>query len=472
MTTTLVVVVRPPKADLDVLASAVGVFARAARTTFSWLYQQGRGAAEVKRAVCARFGILARHWSGCRAVSQAAARSWREGGAERLRMLEQRIQALDARWPKDAECPSRKRRNAVARRKAEVAAARVHKELAGVPRWCFGGRRLLRRGRLRKWRRRRDSQALFCGETGKRAGNEVAQWSPDGVLRLRLPDACSRTHLVLRDVRFSAVRQSFLESAVDARSPVTWRVKLLRRGKVQLCVTFDEPEPELVSDPAAGAVGVDLNRNHLAVVDVAPDGRVAGAVRLALRAGSDAVWRVAKAVVARARRAGRPVVLENLDFRSDKAWLRSYGKRFAEVLSIFRSRQLRDAVEREAGRAGIEVRYVDPAWTSELGSLKYRRRCRLGRHHAAALVIGRRGLGFGERLLDGRSTLTRTVECVGTSGEERAFVQRLPAAWLQGGRRRHDRRGRAPRALVAGSRASQPDGPSAGDGSPAAVGGA
>ena len=261
-------------------------------------------------------------------------------------------------------------------------------------------------------------------------------------------------------------------SRLSMRAVPSLGVKLLRRGKVQLCVTFDEPEPELVSDPAAGAVGVDLNRNHLAVVDVALDGRVAGAVRLALRAGSDAVWRVAKAVVARARRAGRPVVLENLDFRSDKAWLRSYSERFAEVLSIFRSRQVRDAVEREGRRAGVEVRYVDPAWTSELGSLKYRRRCRLGRHHAAALVIGRRGLGFGERLLYGRPTLTRTVECVGTSVGKRVFVQRLPAAWLQGGRRRHDRRGRAPRAPVAGSGTSQPDGPPAGDGSPAAVGGA
>lgn len=206
MTTTLVVVVRPPKVDLDALAPAVGILARATRTTFSWLYQQGRGAAEVKRAVCARFGILARHWSGCRAASQAAARSWREGGAERVRMLEQRIHTLDDRWVKDSLDPAKKRRNAVARRKAEVAVARLRKELAGAPRWCFGGRRLLRRGRLREWRRRRDEQALFCGETGKRAGNEVAQWSPDGVLRLRLPDVCLRTHLVLRDVRFSAVR--------------------------------------------------------------------------------------------------------------------------------------------------------------------------------------------------------------------------------------------------------------------------
>ena len=301
---------------------------------------------------------------------------------------------MEARWPRDCLNARKKRRNAVARRKAETAIARLSKELRGLPRWCFGGRELLRRGRLREWRRRRDSQALFCGETGSTAGNEVAQWFADGTLKLRLPDACPRRHLVLRGVRFDASQHAVLAAAVDERRPVTWRVKLLNRGKVQLCVTVDEPEPAVVSDAAGGVVAVDLNRDHLAVAHVSADGRLAAAARVALRAGSDAVWRAAKAVVARAAEALCPIVVENLDFRADKAWLRSYGKRFAEVLSIFRSRQVRDAVEREARRAGIEVRYADPAWTSELGELKYRRRCRLGRHHAAALVIGRRGPRF------------------------------------------------------------------------------
>ena len=79
MTTTFVTVVRPPREDLKVLASAVAVLARAARTTFCWIYQKGLKPAHVKRAVCARFGILARHWSGCRAVAQQSAGSWREG---------------------------------------------------------------------------------------------------------------------------------------------------------------------------------------------------------------------------------------------------------------------------------------------------------------------------------------------------------------------------------------------------------
>ena len=466
MTTTFVTVIRPPKTDLVLLTRVVGVLARATRTTFNWLYQKRLPQADVKRDVCARFRLLARHWSGCRALSQAAARSWREGGRDRLYTLRDRLLALEERWPKDSESPDKKRRNAVARRKAETAIARIEKELRGQPRWCFGGRRLLRQGRLRQWRRCRDGVALFCGETGKTAGNQVAQWTPlefpdsvnrtgtikcDGTLRLRLPDGCGPPSVLLRKVGFSPAQQALLRDAVAARRPVTWRVRLLPRGKVQLCVTLEELEPKVISDPAGGVVAVDLNRDHLAVVDVIATGRVGGAARVALERRSDAVWRAARAVVARARKACCPIVLEHLDLRPKKAWLRSYGKFFAEVLSLFRSRQVRDAVEREARRAGLEVRYVDPAWTSELGRVRYRRRCRLGKHHAAALVIGRRGLGFGERLSEGGPFLTRTVECVSTTSGRRVFVQRLPAAWLQGGRRRRARRIRAPGAPTSGS---------------------
>ena len=259
MTTTFVAVLRPSKEDVAVLAEAVGLLARATRTTFVWLYQKRLSAAEVKREVCAQFCILTRHWSGCWAESRAAAESCARGGNERLHTLETRLAKLEDRWPADSLNPRKKRRNAVGRRKAETAIARLRSELKGLPRCCFGGRWLLRRGRLQEWRRRRDSNALFCGETGKKQGNEVAQWSADGTLKLRLPYSCSSKskHLVLHGVHFSPAQQAVLESAVAARRPVTWRVKLLERGKVQLCVTLKEPEPAVISDATRGVVAVD-----------------------------------------------------------------------------------------------------------------------------------------------------------------------------------------------------------------------
>ena len=457
MTTTFVTVVRPRKADFEALSSAVAVLARGARATFRRLFQLGRPPAEVKREVCFELGILARHWSGCRVTAIQSLISWREGGRERLRTLEHRLEDLRRRWPEERLHPARRRRNAVGRRNAEAAIARLEKELAGLPRWCFGGRRLLRRGRLREWRRRRDGEALFCGETGKCGGNEVAQWR-SGSLRLRLPRSSAVPGVVLADVRFRARDEAVLERATDRREPVTWRVKLLPRGKVQLCATLEQPEPAVAGDAANGALGVDLNKGHLALVNVSPDGRVVGAERAPLPKDRDGLCAVARRVVRAALERGVPIVLESLDFRKKKSWLKSYGRRFAETLSTFRTRQVSTAMEREARRAGVEVRFVDPAWSTKLGRLKYRARRRLGTHHAAALVLGRRGLGFGERLPadfrgEGGSAPVRTVECTGTSGFSKAFVQRLPRAWLEGGRRR---RGgvRARGAPVARSRAA------------------
>ena len=181
MTTTFVTVVRPPKADFEVLASAVAVLARAARATFRRLFQLGKPPAEVKREVCSEFGLLVRHWSGSRATAIQSVKSWREGSRERLRTLAHRLGDLRRRWPEEKLHPVRRRRNAVARRKAEAAIARLAKELAGLPRWCFGGRRLLRRGRLREWRRRRDGEALFCG------GDRQLRWQPSCAMALRQP---------------------------------------------------------------------------------------------------------------------------------------------------------------------------------------------------------------------------------------------------------------------------------------------
>ena len=41
-----------------------------------------------------------------------------------------------------------------------------------------------------------------------------------------------------------------LRACIEERSPVSWRIKLLSRGKVELCVTYEEPEPVVCTDMA------------------------------------------------------------------------------------------------------------------------------------------------------------------------------------------------------------------------------
>ena len=60
-------------------------------------------------------------------------------------------------------------------------------------------------------------------------------------------------------------------------------------------------------------------------------------------------------------------------------------------------RQMIEAIHSRAAKEGVEVIEVNPAFTSVLGILKFEDMYSLNRHTAAALVIGRRGMGIRER---------------------------------------------------------------------------
>ena len=436
MISTAVCIVRPPKADLNVLSQGIDVLARATRMVFARVYQQVHDAARTKREVCGQMGMLARHYSGCRSDAIGAVKGWREGLKEQRTNVRNRLVALEANREKDYEHPSKRRRNATATRKAETRLAQVEAELQGKPRHCFGGRKLLRQGKLGEWRRRRAGNALFAGETGKAYGNEVARWNPTTRrLEFKLPRGLRP--VVLGGVRFSSKVEEDLRACIETRIPVSWRVKLLAKGKVELCVTYEEPEPPVCTDTANGALAIDLNADHIAATLVSGDGRLLDTWRWDLRPGHDNIQNAARLLAVIATTRGVPIVAEDLDFRKKKSWLKRYGKRFAEVLSMFRSRQVMSGVERQCRRRGVEVIVVDPAWTTKLPKTGgYPDRYRIGIHHAAALVIGRRGLGFAERVPTSVSPPVRAeVKRRGTRGWESMLVQWLPGAWRRRGRR-------------------------------------
>ena len=184
--------------------------------------------------------------------------------SRRLRVLpcpavRSRLAALEATRERDAKTAARRRRNAVATRRAQTRLARVDKELRGPPRHCFGGRKLLRQERLDAWRARRDGNALFAGETGKAGGNEVARWDWETErLVVKLPGGLPP--VVLDGVCFNDQVTEDLKACMKVRTPVTWRVKLLSRGRVECCVTYDEPVPVIGTDAVAGALALDLAR--------------------------------------------------------------------------------------------------------------------------------------------------------------------------------------------------------------------
>jgi hypothetical protein len=330
--------------------------------------------------------------------------------------------------------------------------ARVQRRLdSGAVSVVRGGRRLLRT-RLNledaglteaRWRQRWEAARLFIqadGERDKDLGNETLRWHPDEhwfEIRLPTPLAhlANRPHNRYRlscSVEFThrgdEVAAQTENGAVHydvSHDPVKDRWHLDASWK-----TPARPAPSLDSLRALPVLAVDVNAGHLAAAVIAPDGNVTGTpftIPLDL-AGLPAATRdghlraAVTALIAAAKNAGaRAIVIEDLDFEEARAEGRERtgnrpargrrGKGFRRMVAAIPTGKFRDRLSQMACNADLSVVVIDPAYTSRWAAVHWLPLLREQHpettgHHAAALVIGRRGLGHRART---RATRNRTA---------------------------------------------------------------
>lgn len=104
---------------------------------------------------------------------------------------------------------------------------------------------------------------------------------------------------------------------------------------------------------------------------------------------------LAKVVVDMARALGKPLAVEGLDFGKSKL---DMNKEFNRMAANFPYSKIIAVVMRKAFKEGVGVKPVWPAHTSTIGYWKYTERYGITTHHAAALSIARRAMGFKERI--------------------------------------------------------------------------
>jgi hypothetical protein len=314
-----------------------------------------------------------------------------------------------------------------------------------------GGRRLMR-ARLNlaeagltedQWRERWDCARLFLtadGEKDKAWGNETLRWNPDeGWFEVRLPAPlaylANRPHGRYRlscEVRFE--HRGDEVAAQAATGAVRYDISCDPvRGRWYIDASWRtpaRPAPSLDDLRASPVIAVDVNAGHLAVAVAAPDGNVLGEpftipLELAGLPATARDGRIRAAVtqlIATAKTAGaRAVVIENLDFKEARAEGRertgnrpSHGKRgrgFRRLIAGIPTARFRDRLVQMTANADLSVVVADPAYSSRWGALHWTASLRehhseLSGHHAAALVLGRRGLGHRARR---RATGNRTA---------------------------------------------------------------
>jgi len=162
---------------------------------------------------------------------------------------------------------------------------------------------------------------------------------------------------------------------------------------------------------------VDINIDHLAAAMMDHCGNKIGAKRIPLHLygknqdqAKAIIGYTVKSVIELAKEKQVPVVIEDLNFTKKKQFLKEQHPKYARMLSSFSYSKIIENFKSKAFKEGIEVIFVSPAYTSMIGSIKYKKSYGLSTHASAAFCIGRRGLGYFEKLPLGKSIQVLTNE--------------------------------------------------------------
>lgn len=409
-----------PEAEASLRAYA-GLYGQVERSLLADM-ARGETPGKLKSTYLRRFGITARQFNAVALLLKGKIASIKErrGGLinearARISKAEKVIARFERRAPGSNTLHQKKRR--LVTQQARLARMEADHQ-TGIVRLCFGSRRMFRAqfdlsangyadhaDWLDDWRQSRASEFFVIGSKDETAGCQgcVASVQPDGslTLRLRLPDALGK-YIVIEGVRFAYGQAAILDSLAAGRA-ISYRFKRDAKGW-RVFVSSEASARERVSDRRLGAIGIDLNADHLAVAELDRHGNLLGARRIACgtygktQAQARAVIGDAvKAVVAMAVDSGKPVVAEKLDFSRKKAELETARPGRARMLSGFAYAQVGQVLRAACFRAGVEVLEVNPAYTSTIGAVNHAQQRGISVHQGAATVIARRGLGFSER---------------------------------------------------------------------------
>ena len=435
------------RADGDAALSAYAeLYGRVERKLFAEV-AAGRAAVSLKSTYLRRHRIPARMFNGVRVSLEGKVSSVKEQQRLRLGSLGRRVaraegQVADAaergRW--DEVHQKRRRlgdlRARLAELEADIAAGRV--------RLCFGSKRLWRKQHhleangygsreewLRDWRDARSDEFFVLGSRDETAGCQlcVATVADDGTLtlRLRMPDCLADQHgkyVFIEGVKFAYGHEQVLAAldsnadyvryrrehgekaarATELGQAVSYRFKRDAKGW-RVFVTTKMMDVPMVTDKERGAIGVDLNADHLAVCETDHSGNYVNAFGVPLvtygksqHQAEAIIGDAVASVVGYAREVGKPIVIERLDFRQKKAVLEGETRKYSRMLSSFSYGKIQACFLSRGYREGVEVHRVNPAFSSVIGRVKFMERYGLSVHQAAALVLARRLLGCSERI--------------------------------------------------------------------------
>ena len=407
---------------------------------------------KIKSFFVSFFGILSRHFNSINLTLKGKVDSYRSNLDRHIKENQERVDSarktIEKLSKKTVEPNQRQKHlNKIHQKKRRL--ARLEKRLeqlksdkaTGRVRICFGSKKLfnaqfdLKANGYKSfeqwksdWQKARSNQFILVGSKDETAGNQLctAKRQKDGTLtlRVRMPDGLVPKHgkyVSIPGVKFE-YGQEVIEAALndnEARrvlkslksyetkhygQAITYRFLRDKKGW-RVFVSTAIPQIPIKTIKHIGTIGIDLNANHIALVETDRFGNAIETETIPFNTYGKSkgqtealIGEAVKIIVERSEKTLKPVVIEDLDFSQKKSILKeNRSNKNARMLSSFAYNKFKQFIEARAFKHGVRVYKVNPAFTSVIGRVKFASRYGLTVHHAAALVIARRLCRFSER---------------------------------------------------------------------------
>jgi IS605 OrfB family transposase len=209
-------------------------------------------------------------------------------------------------------------------------------------------------------------------------------------------------------------------------------VRLEARGDTFKVIVSYKYASKIITDIKKGAIGVDSNPDGVALVNLDFSGNLLKHIYIRdssiqfskKEKRTNSIYEIAKKVVDFALLYKKPIVVEKLNFGKKKK-----SKKFNRMANNFAWRRMLNAIKSRAHRFGVEVIEVPAAYTSIVGKLKYMTMYSISIHTAAAMIIGRMGLGIKDKVVVSISELKDLVTLEARS--ESVALKRKSFLWLK-----------------------------------------
>ena len=384
----------------------------------------------LKNAYLIAYRIPARMFNSVRVSVEGKISAVRESMDRHIESLKTRIKRAEAqiahaieRGDLNVAHQKKRRLSILAGRLASV----LNDKSSGRVRLCFGSKKLWRKQYhleangyasldewREDWRSARSGELFVLGSKDETAGCQlcVATVQDDGniTLRLRIPDALAAKYgkyLVMDGINFHNGHAQVLAALQNEEGrAISYRFKRDDKGWRVFASVKHQPVP-VVTNRRLGAIGMDVNTDHLAVSETDYSGNWLKSFSVPLvtygktaKQAEALIGDAVAEVVAYARAVGKPLVIESLDFSKKRDQLEGEYPGRSRMLSSFAYGKIRTYFLSRGYREGVEVVEVNPTFSSLMGRVLFMERYGLSVDQAAALVLARRLLNCSEGIPD------------------------------------------------------------------------